>query len=293
MTTDTIEMQEIVVDGTTKYTIAFGLTDEDGKPLLDRSGKPRFTNLVADSPGELVKKLGQANLEVARALERSSRRFETLSTRQPTARTAPAEMKSKPLSADEVVQVGLDTQDPRKAADAIKRVVESVVPVKEITTEVQRQAHSIDLESRRNIAREFIAGHKDYLPIEANNAMLNRYLIENNLEFSVANLEFAAAVLAVKLVEPPRARENASAPSPDNASPDNAPPNRDTPPAPERRAPASGIRNSQVSDRPASSALVLTRQQALDMLYKEPRKYEAWMRDPQKNKILNAALASR
>jgi hypothetical protein len=42
-----------------------------------------------------------------------------------------------------------------------------------------------------------------------------------------------------------------------------------------------------------SSALTLTRQQALDMLYKEPAKYEAWMKDPQKYKILNAALASR
>ena len=291
MTTDTMEMQEIVVDGTTKYTIAFGLTDEEGKPLLDRNGKQKFTNLVGETPAELVRKLGQANLEVARALDRSSRRFETLSSRQPTARTAPVEMKPKALTPDENVQVGLDIQDPRKAADAVRRVVESAVPLKEMTTEVARQAKVLDTQTRMSIAREFVALNKDYLPIEANNAMLNQYLLANNLEFSVPNLEFAAAVLGPKLVERPR--NNAPAPSPDNASPDNAPPNRDTPPAPERRAPASGIRNSQVSDRPASSALVLTRQQALDMLYKEPRKYEAWMRDPQKYKILNAALASR
>jgi hypothetical protein len=292
MTTDTMEMQEILVDGQTKFTIAFGLTDEDGKPLLDRSGKPRFTNLVADSPGELVKKLGQANLEVARALERSSRRFDTLSNRQPTpARTAPPKIESKPLTSEESVQIGLDIQDPRKAAAAVQRVVESAVPLKEIASEVQRQGQTLDLQARKRIAAEFIGSHPDYFPCDANNNMVNAYLANNNFEFSVANLEFAAAVLGPKLVERPR--NNAPAPSPDNAAPDNASPNRDTPAAPERRAPASGIRNSQVSDRPASSALVLTREQALNMLYKEPRKYEAWMRDPQKYKILNAALASR
>jgi hypothetical protein len=288
--TEPMEMQETTVDGETKYTISFALSDEDGKAILDRSGKPRFTNIVADTPGDLVRKLGQANLEVARALDRSSRRFETLSARQPTARPAPVEIRPTPLTPDERVQVGLDMQDPRKGADAVQRVVESAVPLKEMATEIARQGKVLDTQARMSIAREFVAANKDYLPIEANNAMLNQYLLANNLEFSVPNLEFAAAVLGTRLVERPH---NSPAPSPDNASPDNAPTNQGTPPAQERRAPASGIRNSQVSDRPASSATVLTRQQALDMLYKEPRKYEAWMRDPQKYKILNAALASR
>lgn len=56
-----------------------------------------------------------------------------------------------------------------------------------------------DIEARKRIAREFIATHPEYLPDYANNAMLNRYLLANGLEFSVANLEFAAAAVADKL----------------------------------------------------------------------------------------------
>jgi hypothetical protein len=290
--TETIHMETVEVDGKTKYTISYPLTDESGQPLLDRNQKPRFTNLVADSIEELVQKQAQANLEVARALERSSRRFDALN-RQPTKKTPATKLEGKPLTQEEKVQIGLDAQDPRKAADAMQRVVESVVPVKEITQEVQRQGQSMDLNARKEIARAFIAGHKDYLPIEANNALLNRYIIEQNLEFSVENLEFAAAAMADKLVAPraPAAAKNEPSPS-DNEPAENAPPNSGTAP-PKRSAPVGGLSNSQVSGRPAGDGLVLTKQQALDMLFKDRAKYEAWMRDPVKNAILNKALNSR
>jgi hypothetical protein len=293
MTEATLEMQEVVIEGVTKYTISYPLTDESGQPMLDRNQKPRYTNLIADSPAELVKKQAQANLEVARALERSSRRFDTLSSRTPTKKAAATELKGKPLTQEETVQVGLDMQDPRKAAGAVQRVVESVVPVKEITNEVQRQGQKIDLSERDKIALRFIGKNKDtYLAIEANNAMLNQYLVANDLAFTVENLEIAAATLGPKLVPPRSAPKNDPPPSPDNASPDNAPPNPGNSP-PERRAPVGGIRNDQASASPAGNGSRLTRQQALDMLYKEPAKYEAWMRDPVKNKILNDALRSR
>jgi hypothetical protein len=292
-------MQTVVVDGTTKYTISYPLTGEDGQPLFDRNQKPRFTNIVADSPEELITKQALQNQEVSRALDRSSRRFETLSGRKPTTRVAAAELKSTPLTQEEEVQVGLDAQDPRKTAGAIRRVVESVVPVEEITSEVKRQAQTIDVEARKNVARAFIASAKDYLPIEANNALLNKYLLANNLEFTVENLEFAAAAMGPSLVAPRRERtetqtlpENDLPPSTENAPPENAPPNRDTPPAQTRRVPVSGISNSQVSGRQTSET-VLTNAQAREMLFKDRAKYEAWMRDPVKNKILNAALASR
>lgn len=289
-------MQETLIDGVTKYTIAYPLTDESGQPLLDRNGKPRFTNLVADTIEELISKQAQQNIEVARALERSSRRFETLSSRQPTPKAAPVEIKGKPLTDEEKVQVGLDSQDPRKAADAIKRVVESVVPVAEITGEVKRQAATLDIESRKRIAREFISSHAEYFPIDANNAFLNKYLAEHNLEFSVANLEYAFATLAPKLAERPRSAnppENAAPPSPDNAPPDNEPPNRETPPAQTRRAPTSGISNSQVSAGPTGKTLPYTKDQLLKMAMAHDPKYEALIRDPVKYAMVNAILAGR
>lgn len=299
---ETLEVRSIVVDGVTKYSLSYPLTDESGQPLLDRNQKPRFTNLVAGSPEELAVKVAEANIEVARALNRSQRHNEILQGRRPTAAATPAKIEAKPLTQDEKVQVGLDTQDPRKAADAIQRVVESVVPVEQIRTEVQRQGKKLDTKDRHDIALAFFRAEPDYLPVEGNNALLNKYLAENNLEFSVENLQFAYATLSVanKLAVARRAASapaNDPPPSPANASPDNAPPNdapnSGTPPAQERRAPVGGIRNDQVGARPAGDTTVLTKTQALEMLYRDPQKYESWMRDPVKNAILNRALASR
>jgi hypothetical protein len=76
------------------------------------------------------------------------------------------------------------------------------------TPDAQEQAAN-DLEARKQIAREFITLNPDYLPIEANNAMLNRYLESNGLEFSVKNLELAASRLAGQLIQ-----RNTPAPAP-------------------------------------------------------------------------------
>ena len=299
--TEAPAMTTIVVDGVTKYAIAFPMTDENGQPLLDRNGKPRFSNHVADSEAELVAKIANSNIEVSRALERANRHIETLKNRKPTPKAAPADLKGKTLTAEEKTQIGLDTQDPRKAADAIARVVESVVPVDKITGEVQRQGQTIDIEARKRIAREFIGSHvQDYLPIEANNAMLNQWLIAQNLEFSVGNLEIAMANLGDKLVTPRRVVPPAdNAPNPDNAPPDNAapgnePPNPGTPPSPQRRPPTSGISSSQVSDRPtAGTGLPYTRDQLLKMAMAQDPKYDALIRDPVKNAMVNRILSGR
>lgn len=286
-----LQIQTIEVDGHQKYTISYPLTDENGQPLLDRNQKPKFTNLIADTVEELVLKQAHNNIEVSRALERSSRRFDKLNLK-PTPAVPARKIEGKPLTADETLQVGLDAQDPRKAADAIKRVVESVVPTKEIVERVETQGRTLDVETRKRIAREFIASNKDYLPIEANNALLNRYLIEQNLEFSVANLEFAAAAMAEKLVAP-KAPHNDPPPSPDNAAIENETPNPGSSAAPQRRAPSSGIRNSQVTDRPAGVALPYTREQLLKMAVANDPEYDRLIRDPASYAMVNKILSRR
>jgi hypothetical protein len=289
-----IGLRTIEVNGQTKYAISFPLTDENGKALLDKNGKPRVTNLIGDTVEDVVRKQSESMLEVSRALERSTKRFETLSGRTPAPATPRAEIKATALTAEESVQVGLDAQDPRKAAAAIARVVESVVPVKEITAEVQRTSQSIDLEQRKRIAREFIAQNADsYLPVEANNAMLNAYLIKHGLAFTVDNLEFASAACAPQLARATPRPNNDPPPSHQNDPPQNDPPNSGAPPSPQRRTPVGGIRNSQVSDRPGSGDVILTKKQAYDMLRNDRKKFETWMQDPVKNQILNRALASR
>ena len=286
---ETMEMQKITVDGIEKFSLSYPLTGEDGQPLLDRNGKPRFTNFVTETAEEMVKKVAVANLEVSRALDRTNRAYELLKNRKPTPRTPPADLKPKPLTQEETVQIGLDVQDPRKAAGAIEKVLESRIGP--VATEVERQGKTIDIEARKRIAREFINAHaSDYYPIEANNVALNKYLNENGLEFSVDNLEIAMARLQESLAARPPAPPAPNDP-PRNDPPGNEPPNPGTPPPQPRRAPVGGIRDSQVSGRPTSD-VALTKAQALEMLYKRPKEYEEWMRDPKKYQILNRALAS-
>jgi hypothetical protein len=288
---ETMEMTRITVDGVEKFAINYPLTDENNQPILDRNGKPRVTHLVAESAEELVKKMALANMEIARTLERANRHIDTLKNKKPTARPAPVDMSAKPLTQEEKVQIGLDTQDPRKAADAIQRVVESVVPVAKITGEVERQGKTIDVEARTRIAREFINAHKeDYYPIAANNLALNKHLAENGLEFSVDNLEIAMARLQGSLAARPPVPTTVNNEPPSNDLPGNEPPNPGTPPPQPRRAPVGGIRDSQVSGRPSSEP-TLTKAQALEMLYKRPHEYEEWMRDPKRYPVLNRALA--
>ena len=291
--TDKIEMQTVEVDGATKYTMAFPLTDEAGQAILDRNGKPRFTNIIGDTPEDVAVKIAQANIEVTRALDRANKHIDTLKNKKPTpARQAP-DMKGKPLTSEEQIQVGLDAQDPRKAASAIQRVVESVVPVAQITEEVTRQAQEIDLESRRKVAREFFGRHPEY-NLSANGALLGEWLYKNRYEFTLDNIEIAFATLQDRLARKPEPRNDPPPPAPvrDNAAPGNDAPNPGASPSPQRRAPVGGITNSQASGRPGSE-LTLTRAQALEMLYKRPREYEAWMADKVKNAILNRALAGR
>ena len=285
-------MKTIEVDGATKYTINFPLTDEQGQPLLDRAGKARVTHLIADSAEELITKMATSNLEVSRALDRSNRHIETLKSKRPTPRAVAPDLKAKPLSQEETIQVGLDIQDPRKAAAAVEKMVESRIGP--VAGEVERQRQTLDQTAKVRLGREFFSRHKDDLAdIAANGSMLAKWITENELDWTLDNLEIAFVTLGDRLVRPVPPRNAAPAePAPGNDAPGNEEPNPGTPPPPQRRAPVGGIRDSQASARPGASA-VLTKQQALDMLYKDPRKYEAWMRDPEKNAILNRALAGR
>ena len=187
-----LEMQTTEVDGATKYTIAFPITDEQGQPILDRHGKPRFTNLIADSPQELVSKIAEMNLEVTRALDRANKHIDTLKNKKPTPARQPVPLTKTPLTADETLQVGLDLQDPRKAAAAVEKVVESrVAPV---AGEVERQAQTIDIETRKRVAREFFNRHPEY-NTAANGGLLAKWLGENGYEFTLDNIEIAFATL--------------------------------------------------------------------------------------------------
>jgi hypothetical protein len=286
---DQIEMQTTTVEGVTKYTCVFPLTDDNGKPLLDRNNKPRVTNLIADTMEDLVKKIAESNIRAMRNLAKAQERNRILETRTPTPAPAPADLRSHPLTNEQKVEVGLELQDPRKAADAVARVVESVVPAKAIVSEVQRQGTESQYDREYRIGKQFADIHADdYVPCEGNAKILSGYLRAQKppLAFTLDNLEIAFAKCYSQL-----AHERPAPPANDpNAPPANALP--PSPPPAERRPPSSGIRNSD-ANRPIAPPQKLTKTQALEMLYKNRNEYERWMRDPELNKILTDALAGR
>jgi hypothetical protein len=298
MTIETIEMKEVVVDGVTKYTISFPLTDEAGEPILDRQMRPRMTNLIADSPGELAIKAARTNLEVSRTLERANRHIESLKKRATPARTR-VNLKPAAMTEEEKVQLGLDVQDPRKAADAIQKVVES--RVSPVAGEVERQGEETERERRLRIAGQFITLHRhDYYNVEANGLALRGYIERNGLEYDLDNLEIAFAAMQDQLAQrpAPAAPRNDPPPDPGNApaAPGNDPPNPGTPSSqPRGAAPVGGISDRQASGRPAGApgTPILTRVEAYNMLYNNRPEYERWMKDPRLNAILTAALAGR
>lgn len=294
-------MQETVVDGVTKYSIVVQATDENGQPILDRHGNAKTTNLVADSPAELVQKMAESNLGLERTLNRQNKHIEVLKTRRPTPAREPKKIQATPLSEEQKTQIGLEIQDPRTAVAAVEKVVQSAVPVAAITESIESASKDADLANRERIASTFMDRNPDYYPVSANNAMLNGYLKQNKLEFSVPNLEIAFAAVADKLARRRPAAPPRNAPPedrPGNAPPAarNAPPNPGTPPAPPARpaAPAGGLSNRDVSGRPASGQQPrYTYEQAWHLVVKEPNRYAELMRDPAECAALGAALASR
>jgi len=57
-----------------KIIIEYQHTDESGNPLLDSRGKPIVTNLVGDTPEEIIEKQKKQNIEVTRAYHRALNR---------------------------------------------------------------------------------------------------------------------------------------------------------------------------------------------------------------------------
>jgi hypothetical protein len=286
-----IAIQQTTVDGVTKYTMAFPLTDEEGNAILDRAGKPRFTNLIADSESELAIKAAQGHLEVSRALNRANQHIDTLKNKRPTPARVQPDLRPKPMTADEQLEVGLQMQDPRKAAAAIEKVIESrVAPV---ATAVENQGKNLDIEARRRIAGEFFSRHPEY-NLSANGQMLGRWLQENGYDFTLDNIEIAFATLQDRLARIAPRNEPPVVAAPDNAAPGNETPNPGDPPTPPRRAPVSGISNSQATGAPVSRQhFPYTRDQLLTMAYKHDQKYLELIRNPATNAMVNAVLAGR
>lgn len=166
-------------DGTVNhYTSEYQICEEDGTTAI---GRP--TRLVARTLAEMYAKQREVHTQATRAFHRLKK--QKLSFKQE---------KSTLLSPEaiaEAARIALEEKDPAKVASIIEATIESKYQTRE-----QELLKKENYETGRAISNEFMRRHlHDYNPCAANKKAMAEYFVENNLEFTLDNLEVAFADL--------------------------------------------------------------------------------------------------
>lgn len=205
-----------------KIIVEFKHTDELGNPIIDpRTGQQAFTNLVADTPEEMIEKQKEAYINVARALARARNN-----------KPVPKETVAvKEMTPEEQRQLTTEVNDPVKGREAIRKLS----GVEDLEARMKRADEAT---MRANIAQAqyiFVSRHiNDYFQCQANRELLVSYINENELDpTQVSNYEIAFQNVQHKLAQRP------------------APPKVEEPPQeePKPRQAAGGIQPGELSGR--------------------------------------------
>jgi hypothetical protein len=159
----------------TRYVEEYQVRDEDGTPI----GRP--THLEASSLPALAVKKREAHENATRAFHRLKK--QKLTFKEKTVFT--------PEQIQEAARVALEEKDVTKASDVIREVLETSFKKRD-----QDLQAKIWQEDGRAISNEFMRRHlHDYVPCDANFKVMDEYFKENNLIFTLDNLEAAFQVL--------------------------------------------------------------------------------------------------
>ena len=140
---------------------------------------------------------GRSQREVADKLlaaqESASRAIKQLKAGiQPDPQKPRRNFQTRPMSANERMQVAADLQDPARADQAVTRIMEATVgPIEAIKSTLQRDDEA---ERARDAAREteaFVEDTPDWWPSAHNKSVLWNYMQTNGLEFTRKNFGIA------------------------------------------------------------------------------------------------------
>lgn len=200
-----IEAAKVVPTVTpTKIVVDYQASDEQGNPI----GRP--THLEADTWEEMSKKQTQAHVNAVRALERMKGHKVSFKKKQ-------EEPVKIGMTDAEILQIAQDlNEDPAKAAKAAQAVRK--LSNADAAEERERKAQeAIEEAHGRSISYQFMRNHlNDFNPCQANSDILTEYIQNNNLEWTVDNLEIAFAATESQLAPPTRPAIPASVPAVDN-----------------------------------------------------------------------------
>jgi hypothetical protein len=287
----------------------YQVKDESGAPI----GRP--THLEARSWAEFIAKKDECHVQATRA-------FNRLKSQKVSFKQQPVEPEYKPLTDEEMAVLVKDLKgdDAAKAVAAARKIAGSeVAKDREAAREAEAKAKG------KQIGYEFMQRHvHDFNPCKANSELIGKFLEENNLEFTLDNLELAfvakehelapVSVPASRVAVPPvdnppatvpealpavqhpsaelAARQAAAAAAPPAASvpPATQPVAENTPPAQPRPGINGGLEPGSLSaQRPSASGQPkYTRE---DILKMDKEKLKRLVKDPKSRAEINAILA--
>jgi hypothetical protein len=163
----------------------YQVKDETGNPI----GRP--THLEAKTWPEFIAKKDECHVQATRAFNRLKTQKVSFKQQQSV------EPEYKPLTDEDMAALVKDLKgdDPAKAVAAARKIAGSEV------AKDRQAAHEAEVKARgKQIGYEFMQRHvKDFNPCKANSDLIGKYLEENQLEFTLDNLEIAFIALEHEL----------------------------------------------------------------------------------------------
>jgi hypothetical protein len=261
-----------------KYVVEYQATDADGTPIGN------VTHLVADTPEEMFEKQKQAHIAAVQALARQNKAFNDLKARKATPIVeAP---KPKQLTPEEERTLVQQATQPATAKDAIRKLT----GINELEERVIR-AEKAEAEARgKSIALTFMRNHlHDFYPCEANSVAMKQFLTDNNLEFTVDNLEIAFAAIGNDLAKDPKLSTQNNANNEVNNEHEQT-----APPSEQPRRTSFGMQPGTTTGvRPTGRAAdgKMTKKDVINLLKTNKAEFKRRMNDPKLKAEMDAALA--
>lgn len=258
-----------------KYVQQYQATDEEGNPI----GRP--THLEADTPEEMFQKYQEAHVAASRALARQNKAFNDLKSRKLQPIAPPAAPR---MTAEQEANYAAVVGNPGAAPSQKKEAIREIGGITELEKRLDAAEAKAQFADGERVAIAFMRNHlRDYYPCDANKKVMSDFLKENNLEFTLDNLEIAFVNVQSQLADDPRLQNNPT-PIAEPTAPRQA----------QQSQPGFGIQpGSGSGNRPVAQAGngKMNRKDVLAKKKADPAWWKKVLQDPALEAEVNAALA--
>ena len=262
----------------TPQVLEYQAKDDAGNPI----GRP--TRIVYHNQEELIEKMQQAHTESVRALARQNKAFDELRKAKLTRK--PVEPSIKKLTDVEKKQAVAGIANPTTAEDSVRKL-SGIESLEERLTKAELKTKRAEYEAA---GWKWMQKHPEYYRCKANSDALDKFLRENDLEYTVGNLDIAFDSIGDQLATDPNKTVVNNDPAANNDVPNNEPPNAPSSDL-ERRPPSFGIApGTGTGARPTGRPVGMTKKDVIAKKKSDPKWWKEVLNNPTKLAEVNAAL---